>query len=254
MLRPCQVRALCEFGADVNCCDERGRSPLYVALLNGAGDVAAYLLGRPDQRLASPLGGSTLLHAACQCQAQAAAITAALLARGCPLDRPDRLGNLPLHEALCWENVEVVRALLLEGACPSACGEMRALPLTFAARMGCVQMAELLLAAGADLNGVCAQVGRVPGRWTCMHTSMRTCTCTHTHARTDTQACMHARTHAQTHKHARMHAHTQTHTHTNTHTQRPKDKDRFRTMPPHSGINCHILSVTPATLNSSKGH
>ena len=36
-------------------------------------------------------------------------------------------------------------------------------------------------------------------------------------------------------------------------TKRPKNKDRCRTMPPHSGLTCHILSVTPAPLNSSKG-
>ena len=153
------VRALCEFGADINFCDERGRSPLYVALLNGAGDVAVYLLGRPDQSLHTSLGGSSLLHAACQCPSQAAHITAALLARGSSHDQPNRLGNLPLHEALCWENVDVVRILLEQGADPTARGELGALPLTFAARTGRVEMAELLLAAGANVNGADPQVG-----------------------------------------------------------------------------------------------
>ena len=166
------VKALCEFGADVNFCDERGRSPLYVALLNGAGEVAVHLLGRSDQSLHTSLGGSSLLHAACQCPSHAADITAALLARGCSLNQPNRLGNLPLHEALCWENVDVVRILLEHGANPSARGELDALPLAFAARTGRVEMAELLLTAGADVNGADTQVGRViPGALT----RMRSC-------------------------------------------------------------------------------
>ncbi|KAK7113972.1 ankyrin-3-like [Littorina saxatilis] len=147
------VKALCESGADVNICDERGRSPLYVALLNNAGEVAAFLLSRTDQKLHTPLGGSTLLHAVCQCLSHAAEVTYALLEHGCSPHDPNRLGNLPLHEAVCWENVEVVRVLLQQGASPCVPGEMNTLPLTFAARTGRTDMAALLVGAGADING-----------------------------------------------------------------------------------------------------
>ena len=152
------VKALCDYGADVNNCDERGRSALYVALLNGAGEVALYLLSKSAEMFHTPFGGSSLLHAVCQCTSHAAEITAALIDRGCSINIPNHQGNLPLHEALCWENVDVVRVLLERGASVHTRGECQAVPLSFAARTGRVEMAALLLAAGADVNGADPQV------------------------------------------------------------------------------------------------
>ncbi|XP_076470566.1 transient receptor potential cation channel subfamily A member 1-like isoform X2 [Babylonia areolata] len=149
------VAALCEFGADINSCDELGRSVLHVALLSGAGDIALYILNRSPDVLDKGLGlgGQFLLHEVCRCTKHAAEITTRLLEHGCSLHQSSHHGNQALHEALCWENLDVVRVLLEHGADPNVPGELNALPLAIAARTGHIQMAKLLLAAGADING-----------------------------------------------------------------------------------------------------
>lgn len=151
------VSILCEFGADVNANDERGRSPLYLALVNGAGDVAKLLLDHAganmDVQSGTRMRGDTLLHAVCQCHAHAAEITSRLISLGCPISTANSCGNLPLHDAISFENVVVVRELLEKGANPAVRGGEGSLPLQLSAMTGNVEIAQLLLSAGADING-----------------------------------------------------------------------------------------------------
>lgn len=148
---------LCEFGADVNVCDERGRSPLYLALINGASNVAMFLIQNAGQKIkidvVMSLHGNTLLHAMSQCQTDATEVTKALIKLGCSINQANNMGNLPLHEAISWENVAMLRALLSSGANPAVRGGDGSLPLRLAAMTGNVEIGSLLLKAGADING-----------------------------------------------------------------------------------------------------
>lgn len=146
------VKVLVDFDTDVNVCDDHGRCPLHLALLNRASVVALNLVVHPEQKVVVDCQGSSLLHVAARCVDRAAEVTEALLALGCSIDHRDRSGNLPLHEAVCFENTEVARTLLAHGADPAALDRDGTSLMTIAASTGRVDMAAVLAAAGASLD------------------------------------------------------------------------------------------------------
>lgn len=162
------VAMLCEYGADVNACDERGRSPLYLALINSSSEVALYLVKSAKStlktRISQMLRGNTLLHAACHCFSHTTELAEQLIELGCSVNAPNSMGNLPLHDAISLENIDMVATLLSKGASPSCRGADGCLPLRMAAMTGRIDIARLLLSAGASLEGrevsSCLKTGR----------------------------------------------------------------------------------------------
>lgn len=64
----------------------------------------------------------------------------------------DAEGRTRLHYAALADDVDVVNALLCEGANPNVRDRLGFTPLHFAAQQGAVAVAEILLAAGADVD------------------------------------------------------------------------------------------------------
>lgn len=74
--------------------------------------------------------------------------------KGIDLNRPDRFGRLPLHNAIAWSSdPEIIRLLLEGGADPDYSDETNRLPLILAVQhSSAIEVIELLLQAGADIN------------------------------------------------------------------------------------------------------
>ena len=186
------LRLLMAAGADVHVRDAEGRTPLWAAaehersaalrlLIDGGCDVKAtdqqgstVLCGvnswdldaelvrcllaagaDPDERRA--WNGGTVLHRAATSGNVPAA--EALLTYGAAVDLPDRDGNTPLHAAAeraygagGTGQGEVARLLVAEGADVNARNRTGLTPLRSAVRNGNMELAELLLRAGADPN------------------------------------------------------------------------------------------------------
>ncbi|HXS79280.1 MAG TPA: ankyrin repeat domain-containing protein [Gammaproteobacteria bacterium] len=183
------VRALLEPGADASAADRYGVTPLYLAAENGNVDVIAALLDAgADANGVAPIGETALMTAA---RTGVAAVVALLLDRGADVDARDReFEQTALMLAVREAHPEVVALLLDRGADVDArtrvgptpkfvppckgtgCGSegvginrgglpdrgRRAAalggmtPLMYAARDGRTKEAELLLAAGADVE------------------------------------------------------------------------------------------------------
>jgi hypothetical protein len=140
------LQALLARGMDPNTVDERGEPALLVALRTGLPNTAAVLLRQPDLHVDQPnaLGETALMLAVYREQP---ATVAALLARGARVDQP---GWAPLHYAADVGAVGLAQVLVNAGARIDARSPNDTTPLMMAARNGHGTMARWLLERGAD--------------------------------------------------------------------------------------------------------
>lgn len=169
------VQILLVAGADPLRADQKGDSPLWYAVHQDDGELAALLTtngadipsiveayDRGDRQIARLLidvikdpaaadaKGQTYLHAAAQ--QGLVELAQAVLDRGADVDPVDRFGRTPLSLSAARGYLEIASILLDAGADPDRPAEMGATPLDLAARQGQTAMAELLLSRGADIN------------------------------------------------------------------------------------------------------
>lgn len=140
------VQSLLERGFDPNSPDEKGNVGLFLAMRDGAPEVAAVLLARPELKVdaANTAGETPLMIAALRGQL---VWVERLIARGAAVNRD---GWTPLHYAASGPEPRVVALLLDRGAAIDARSPNRTTPLMMAAGYGAIDSADLLLARGAD--------------------------------------------------------------------------------------------------------
>lgn len=144
------VELMLERGADASCstCSKNWGSPLHLALRRGHGDVARLLLERgADVQARDRVKQETVLHTACDFGYFE--IVEELLERGASVDERDEFGVSPLHDA---HDVEIAQLLVAKGADVHAvCTEGRT-PVFFAARRDEGELFDYFVEQGADLG------------------------------------------------------------------------------------------------------
>ncbi|XP_078312028.1 uncharacterized protein LOC144618900 [Crassostrea virginica] len=156
------IKRLIQKGADVNLCNVRGLSPLYMASQNGHESTAKLLLDNgADVNLCTYDGRSPLWTACFEGHNSTAQL---LLNKGADVNLPDNDGDGPLHVA-CQEGHESTAQLLLKNAAGvNSINKDGISPFYRACRNGHESTAKLLLDNGADVN-LCNNDGRSP-LWT----------------------------------------------------------------------------------------
>jgi uncharacterized protein len=159
-------------GAKINAANDLGATPLWIAAVNGSAPMVRRLLqGGADPNLALLAGETPLMAAARSGSAEAAEL---LASKGARVNVSATRGQTALMWAVAQKHPAVVKVLLAHGADlharSSASGQVMAVPphgmleynrnipfgndtaLMFAARVGDLESAKLLVAAGANVN------------------------------------------------------------------------------------------------------
>jgi ankyrin repeat protein len=159
-------------GAKVDAANDLGATPLWLAAQNGSAAMVRRLLAAQADPNKALLAGETPLMVAAR--AGAAEVVELLAAKGARLDARATRGQTALMWAVAQKHPSVVRVLLAHGADVHARSDQwsqvmavfphgildynRPIPfgrdtaLLFAARVGDLESAKLLVAAGADVN------------------------------------------------------------------------------------------------------
>jgi len=159
-------------GANVNAANDLGATPLWTASLNGSAPMVKRLLDAGANPNTALLAGETPLMVASR--SGSPAVVEQLIAKGATVNARGTRGQTALMWAVAQRHAECVKALLSHGADVHTRSDVwsevmavpphgyleynRAIPhggdsaLMFAARVGDLASARLLVAAGADVN------------------------------------------------------------------------------------------------------
>jgi ankyrin repeat protein len=148
------VQSVIQSGADVNAPDSWG-TPLDIAVVRGSDEIVQLLIaaGADIEGATSPtLGAQHPLHLAAT-RALGASTARLLISRGAHLDARDAVGRTPLITAVLADNVEVAEVLLGAGAdLETVDSKLEASPLSWAVCSGQIKAAQFLLSKGAQIN------------------------------------------------------------------------------------------------------
>jgi len=148
---PPTAAALIAAKANVNAATDQGITALALAASNGSATMVALLLkAGADPNAASTVGETPLMRAAHSGSAEAVRL---LLDGGANVAaRENGLQQTALMRAVAQNHADVVRLLVRRGADPRARSANRFTPLLFAAQQGNVDIARVLLDAGASVD------------------------------------------------------------------------------------------------------
>jgi ankyrin repeat protein len=146
------VQSLLERGFDPNSRDEKGQSPLYIAMREGNFKVGGTLLANPQTRVDLPnaAGETALMMAALKGHVDWIGRLLDKGARVDGLERGERPGWTPLHYAASGPDAKSVELLLSRGAKVDVRSPNGTTPLMMAAQYGPEDAVRLLLQNGAD--------------------------------------------------------------------------------------------------------
>jgi ankyrin repeat protein len=148
------VQAVIESGADVNELDSWGTA-LAIAVSKGSDKIVQLLIDAGadvEGATSSGAGGERPLHLAAT-RTSGASTARLLVSRGAQLDARDKAGRTPLMTAFLADNVAVAEVLLAAGADLEAVdSNLGASPLSWAACRGRFRAAKFLLSKGAQIN------------------------------------------------------------------------------------------------------
>lgn len=141
-------------GADVNCRDKNGLTPLIWAAIQGHEEVVSLLLDRGgDLEAKNHNGDTTLMWASIMGHRE---VVECMLDRGAKADIGEpNSGVTALMAAAAKGHSDVAQVLLEKGAAINARDRNGNTALTHASIKGCGEVVDLLLAAGATFNGTC---------------------------------------------------------------------------------------------------
>jgi ankyrin repeat protein len=145
------ARALIGADADVNAANDFGVTPLSLACSNRSAALVEMLLQAGADPNSSHLTGETVLMK-CAWAGNATSVRALLDAGAVVNARESTYGQTALMWAVYQHHPEVVRLLVERGADVNAHSATGFTPLLFAARVGAVEAAKILLSAGARVN------------------------------------------------------------------------------------------------------
>lgn len=145
------VQGLLARGFDPNSRDEKGQSPLYLAMRQGSFKVAEVLLKHPELRqdLLNAAGESAMMMAALKGHLD---WVKRLLDRGARIEGLEPRAWTALHYAATGPEPQSVTRLLERGADVNAKSPNGSTPLMMAAQYGPEDSVKILLARGADVS------------------------------------------------------------------------------------------------------
>ncbi len=149
------ARMLIDAGIDVNLQDEDGQTPLHMAVVRRNVKIVRMLIDAGADVNRQTKKGSTPLHRAAEFGKVEFAIM--LIDAGADVNMQNRNGETPLHVAIIHHNqVEPSRILIDAGADVNVQDNWDWTPLHWAARNGRVEVAQMLIDAGArkDISNI----------------------------------------------------------------------------------------------------
>jgi ankyrin repeat protein len=163
-----RVQSLLSSGANINDVDHFG-TPLHSAAVRRNEKIVELLISAgADIEAETVTGKARALHLASAREKQLD-MAALLIRHGARLDAYDGEGRTPLIVAVSSDNIEIVRLLLAVGADPQGLdGLYHESPLHWAAMDGKVEMAKLLLSKGANINIKAGPHGDTPLHYAAM--------------------------------------------------------------------------------------
>jgi ankyrin repeat protein len=146
-----------EYGADVNAQNNHGKTPLHIAVTHDFVTCAAWLLDRDAKDTTPSFTLSTPFHTAASCGSYSC--MQLLLNRAkdsvARLNETDKNGSTALHKCAHDGGLRVAQWLLNQpGISINAKDAQGTTPLLMAAKMGRLEICELLIAKGADVKDV----------------------------------------------------------------------------------------------------
>ncbi len=162
-----QVRSLIAAGVDVNE-KVQGDFPLNIAALFGPAEFVKVLIAAGADVERSNRDGMRPLHSAVV--VAQTEIVALLLQRGAAVNAKDKRGRTPLYSFACTtgKGIDIARMLLAAGADPKLeDNEYRETGLNCAVESGNLELAELLISTGIDVNH------RNADGWSALHYAAR---------------------------------------------------------------------------------
>jgi len=143
-----EVDRLLIFGANINCTDIFGYTPLHWAAMKGRAEIAVLLISKGASLDQKCLNYSfTALH--CAINENQNTIINTLINSGANIMAKDKDGNTPLHFASMMGNDSVVHKLLSKGANVNAMDNQGVTPIFLANYCGHGKVVNILRNAGA---------------------------------------------------------------------------------------------------------
>jgi uncharacterized protein len=144
------ARLLVDKGADVNSRDNVGSTLLHEAIYRRKIEIARLLIDKgADVNVRNDLG-YTPLHFAVKIEK--IEIAHLLIDKGADVNSRDNVGSTLLHEAIYRRKIEIARLLIDKGADVNVRNDLGYTPLHFAVKIEKIEIAHLLIDKGADVN------------------------------------------------------------------------------------------------------